>query len=125
MENFNFCIGTNIVFGKDEIAQLPALMKPFGSKVLLTYGGGSIKRIGLYDRVKELLADCEVYELSGIAPNPKLESVEAGAKICKEHGIDVIVAVGGGSVIDCSKGIAAAALYEGEPWDLINHTAVN
>ncbi|ADV43314.1 iron-containing alcohol dehydrogenase [Bacteroides helcogenes] len=123
MENFNFCIGTNIVFGKDEIAQLPALVKPFGCKVLLTYGGGSIKRIGLYDRVKELLSDCEVYELSGIAPNPKLESVEAGAKICKEHGIDVIVAVGGGSVIDCSKGIAAAALYDGEPWDIINRKA--
>ena len=108
MENFNYCIGTNILFGKDRIANLHDVIKPFGGKVLLAYGGGSIKRIGLYDKVKELLSDCEIHEISGIEPNPKLESVETGAKLCKEHGIEVILAVGGGSVIDCSKAIAAA-----------------
>lgn len=123
MENFQFCIGTNILFGKGQISHLPELVKPFGKCVLLTYGGGSIKRIGLYDRVKELLSACEVHELDGIEPNPKLASVEAGVRICKMHDIDVVLAVGGGSVIDCSKAIAAAALYEGSAWDLITGSA--
>lgn len=123
MENFQYCIGTNILFGKDQISNLPDIVKAEGNKVLLAYGGGSIKRIGLYDKIKELLSDCEIYELSGIEPNPKLESVEAGAELCKRHGIEVILAVGGGSVIDCSKAIAAAALYDGEPWKLITGEA--
>lgn len=94
--------------------------------MLLTYGGGSIKRIGLYERVKDLLTDCEVYELCGIAPNPKLESVEDGVRICKEQGIEVVLAVGGGSVIDCSKAIVAGAAYEGSVWDLITRkTPIN
>lgn len=123
MENFQYCISTNILFGKDQIANLPGIVKPFGRKVLLTYGGGSIRRIGLYDKVKELLSHCEVHELSGISPNPKLEIVEAGAQLCKERGIEVIIAIGGGSVIDCSKAIAVAALYSGEPWKLITKEA--
>ncbi len=123
MENFQYCIGTNILFGKDQISNLPDIVKAEGNKVLFAYGGGSIKRIGLYDKIKELLSDCEIYELSGIEPNPKLESVEAGAELCKRHGVEVILAVGGGSVIDCSKAIAAAALYEGEPWKLITGEA--
>lgn len=123
MENFQYCIGTNILFGKDQISNLPDIVKTEGNKVLLAYGGGSIKRIGLYDKVKELLSDCEIYELSGIEPNPKLESVEAGAELCKRHGAEVVLAVGGGSVIDCSKAIAAAALYDGEPWKLITGEA--
>ena len=123
MENFQFCIGTNILFGKGQISHLPEVVKPFGKRILLTYGGGSIKRIGLYDRIKELLSACEVHELDGIEPNPKLASVEAGAHICKKHSIDVVLAVGGGSVIDCSKAIAAAALYKGRAWDLITGAA--
>lgn len=123
MENFQYCIGTNILFGKDQIKNLPDIVKPFGRKVLLTYGGGSIRRIGLYDQVKELLSDCDICELAGIEPNPKLESVEVGARLCKEHGTEVIIAVGGGSVIDCSKAIAAAALYAGEAWNLITGKA--
>lgn len=119
MENFQFCIGTNILFGKEQITCLPEVVKSYGKRILLTYGSGSIKRIGLYDKVKELLSDCEVYELDGIEPNPRLTSVEAGARICKEHGIEVVLAVGGGSVIDCSKAIASAALYDGSAWDLI------
>lgn len=123
MENFQYCIGTNILFGKNQISNLPDIVKAEGNKVLLAYGGGSIKRIGLYDKVKELLSDCEIYELSGIEPNPKIESVETGAELCKRHGVEVVLAVGGGSVIDCSKAIAAAALYDGEPWKLITGEA--
>ncbi len=123
MENFQFCVGTNILFGKNQILNLSDVLGKYGKKVLLTYGGGSIKRTGLYDKVKELLSGFEVYELDGIEPNPKLASVYAGEKLCKGNGIDVVLAVGGGSVIDCSKAIAAAACYEGDAWDLITFAA--
>ena len=123
MENFQYCIGTNILFGKGQIENLPSLVQPLGSRVLIAYGGGSIKRIGLYDTVKTLLSGCEVYELGGIEPNPKLESVENGARLCKQHGIEVVLAIGGGSVIDCAKAIAASALYEGTAWSLITGEA--
>lgn len=82
-------------------------------------GGGSIKRSGLYDKIRELLKDFEVSELPGIEPNPKLTSVEKGTAICKEKGIQVILAVGGGSTIDASKHIAASACYDGQPWNLV------
>lgn len=121
MENFEYCTPTKLVFGKGVIERLPGLLKNLGKKILLTYGGGSIKKQGLYDKVKELLADFEVYELSGIEPNPKYSSVLEGVKICKEKNIDAILAVGGGSVLDCSKAIAGAAKYDGEPWDVITH----
>ena len=119
MNNFTFHIPTDIRFGKDQVQCLPTELAKYGKKVLLVYGGGSIKRSGLYDKLRELLADFEVSELPGIEPNPKLTSVEKGAAICKEKGIQVILAVGGGSTIDASKHIAAAACYEGEPWDLV------
>ena len=97
-------------------------MQPLGKRVLLTYGGGSIKKNGLYDRVKELLSDFDIFELSGIQPNPKYDpSVLEGVRLCKEHKIDVILSVGGGSVLDCSKAIAAGACYDGDPWDLISY----
>lgn len=86
----------------------------------MTYGGGSIKRMGIYDKVRELLADCKIFELGGIVPNPRVESVREGAEICKKEKIDVVLAIGGGSVIDCSKGIIAAAMYDGDAWDLIS-----
>jgi alcohol dehydrogenase YqhD (iron-dependent ADH family) len=122
MQNFDYQTPTRLIFGKDTIVQLPGVMKPLGKKILLTYGGGSIKKIGLYDKVKELLADFEVFELSGIEPNPKYStSVVDGVNICKKEHIDVILAVGGGSVLDCSKAIAAGAEYEGEAWDLITY----
>ena len=119
MNNFKFNIPTDIRFGKDQIECLSEELSKYGKKVLLTYGGGSIKRTGLYDKVKSLLSSFEVYELSGIEPNPKLSSVREGAKICKEKGIDVILAVGGGSTIDASKHIACSACYDGDPWDLM------
>jgi alcohol dehydrogenase YqhD (iron-dependent ADH family) len=122
MQNFDYMTPTRLIFGKESIVKLPSVMAQFGKRILLTYGGGSIKKIGLYDRVKELLEDYEIVELSGIQPNPKYDpSVLDGVRLCKEHHIDVILAVGGGSVLDCSKAIAAGACYDGDPWDLISY----
>lgn len=122
MQNFDYMTPTRLIFGKGVVEQLPEVMAGYGKKVLLTFGGGSIKKIGIYDKVKELLKDFEIYELSGIQPNPKYDpSVLDGVKICKENDIDVILAVGGGSVLDCSKAIAAGAKYDGDPWDLISY----
>ena len=120
MNNFDYMTPTRLIFGKDVVNQLPEVMGVIGKRVLLAYGGGSIKRMGLYDKVKELMKDFEVYELSGIEPNPRYNpSVLDGVRICKEKNIEVILAVGGGSVLDCTKAIAAGALYDGDPWDLI------
>ena len=122
MQNFNYMTPTRLIFGKDAIEQLPMTMSSFGKRILLTYGSGSIKKIGLYDKVKELLKDCEIFELPDIQPNPKYDpSVLDGVKMCKENNIDVILSVGGGSVLDCSKAIAAGAKYDGDPWDLISY----
>jgi alcohol dehydrogenase YqhD (iron-dependent ADH family) len=122
MQNFDYQVPTRLIFGEGAVEKLPEVMAAFGKRVLLTYGGGSIKKIGLYDRVKELLKDFEVYELSGIEPNPKYStSVVSGVKICKEKQIDALLAVGGGSVLDCTKAIAGGAKYDGEPWDLITY----
>ena len=122
MQNFDYQTPTRLIFGKDVIEKLPEVMSRIGKKVLLTYGGGSIKKIGLYDKVLELLKDFEIIELSGIQPNPKYDpSVLDGVRLCKEYDIDVILAVGGGSVLDCSKAIAAGAKYDGDPWDLISY----
>ncbi len=116
MQNFDYMTPTRLIFGKGVISKLPEVMSSFGKKILLAYGGGSIKKIGLYDKVKELLKDSEIYELPGIQPNPKYDpSVLDGVRICKEKDIDVILAVGGGSVLDCTKAIAAGAKYDGDP----------
>lgn len=123
MQNFDYQTPTRLIFGKGVVTEkLPEVMSSYGKKVLLTYGGGSIKKLGLYDTVKELLKDYEIFELSGIQPNPKYDpSVLEGVRLCKENHIDVILAVGGGSVLDCSKAIAAGAKYDGDPWDLITY----
>ena len=122
MQNFDYVTPTRLIFGKGVVEQLPEVMRQYGKRILLTYGGGSIKKIGLYDKVKTLLSDFEIAELSGIRPNPKYDpSVLDGVKLCKEHDVDVILSVGGGSVLDCSKAIAAGAKYDGDPWDLISY----
>ena len=122
MQNFDYMTPTRLIFGKESIVKLPEVMRPLGKRVLLTYGGGSIKKLGLYDRVKELLKDFDIVELSDIQPNPKYDpSVLEGVRLCKEHHIDVILAVGGGSVLDCSKAISTGACYNGDPWDLITY----
>ncbi|MBR3514698.1 MAG: iron-containing alcohol dehydrogenase [Bacteroidaceae bacterium] len=124
MQNFDYMTPTRLIFGKEAIVKLPEVMRPLGKRVLLTYGGGSIKKLGLYDRVKELLKDFDIFELAGIQPNPKYDpSVLEGVRICKEKQVDVILAVGGGSVLDCSKAIAAGAKYDGDVWDLITYQA--
>ena len=121
IDNFTYNTPTKLIFGKGVIKDLPKVLAGFGKNVLLTYGGGSIKKMGLYDEVYKLLKDFNIVELSGIEPNPKYDpSVIAGAKLCKEHSIDVILAVGGGSVLDCSKAISVCAKYDGEGWDLIS-----
>lgn len=122
MQNFEYRTPTRLIFGQGVIEKLPGVMAQFGKKILLTYGGGSIKKIGLYQKVLELLDGFQIVELPGIQPNPKYDpSVLDGVRLCKEHQVDVILAVGGGSVLDCSKAIAAGACYEGDPWDLITY----
>lgn len=93
---------------------LPQELLTFGKKVLLVYGGGSIKKNGLYDEIISLAKanGIELFELSGVEPNPRHSTVNKGAAICKSEGIDVILAAGGGSTIDCAKGVAAAALTD-------------
>ena len=97
MQNFDYVTPTRLIFGKGVVEQLPEVMNQYGKTVLLTYGGGSIKKIGLYDKVKTLLSDFELVELPGIQPNPKYDpSVLDGVKLCKDHDVDVILSVGGG-----------------------------
>ena len=120
MQNFDYMTPTRLIFGKGSIEKLPDALRPLGRTILLTYGGGSIRKIGLYDKIKALLADFKVVELSGIQPNPKYNpSVLDGIRLCRENGVDAILAVGGGSVLDCSKAIAAGVKYDGEAWDII------
>lgn len=120
MEDFTFVNKTEVRFGADRLdAELAPVMERFGKRILLTYGGGSIKKSGLYDRIMTALKDFEVFELDGIAPNPKIASVRDGQRLTKENDIDAILAVGGGSVIDASKLIASAHFYNEDPWDLV------
>jgi alcohol dehydrogenase len=121
MQNFTFHNPTKLIFGKGQIEQLKQELPKYGKKVLLVYGGGSIKRNGLYDQVMNILneLDVEVFELPGVEPNPRLSTVHKGVDICKKENIDFLLAVGGGSVIDCTKAIAAGAKYDGDPWDFI------
>ncbi len=119
---------TEIFFGKNQIEVLGKQLKKENVKsVLLVYGKGSIKRSGLYDKIISLLAEnsIKVTELPGIDPNPRISSVAKGAELCRENKIDFIIAAGAGSVIDCSKAIAAARYYNGDPWDFfIRRTSV-
>ena len=126
MNNFVFHAPTKIYFGKGQIQQLPSILNQYGKNVLLTYGGGSIKRIGLYDEAVNLLKEngFTIYELSGIEPNPRIETVNKGGQLCRKHAIDVVLAIGGGSTIDCSKAICGAAFYEGNAWDFYERKVV-
>ncbi|MBQ1227364.1 MAG: iron-containing alcohol dehydrogenase, partial [Alistipes sp.] len=121
MNKFVYDIPTKVYFGKDQIGNLGKELSKFGKRVLLTYGGGSIKKIGLYDAVVEQIkeAGLELFELSGIEPNPRVDSVREGAQICKDQNIDVLLAVGGGSTIDATKFIAAAACVDHDAWDFL------
>lgn len=118
MKNFNYNISTKVLFGKGKVNEVGREAKKYGDKVLLVYGKGSVKKSGLFDIVVESLKNSgiHIYELPNIDPNPRIDSVYAGAELCRKMGINLIIAMGGGSVIDCSKAIAAQANYCGDVW---------
>ena len=122
MENFEFFNPVKILFGKGQIAKLRGAV-PAGARLLVTYGSGSIKRNGVYDQVIANLQGHTVSEFSGIEPNPAYETLMKAVEVVKRERIDFLVAVGGGSVLDGTKFIAAAARFEGEPWDILAKNA--
>ncbi|MBO1512440.1 iron-containing alcohol dehydrogenase [Metabacillus bambusae] len=119
MQDFVFHNSTKLIFGKDKEQLVGQESVVFSKKLLLHYGGGSIKNSGLYDRVVTSLREqnIEIFELGGVKPNPRVSLVREGVALCKENDIDFILAVGGGSVIDSAKAIAAGAHYDGDVWD--------
>ena len=122
MNDFQFQNTTKVYFGKDQLGHLHEEVLKYGKSVLVVYGGGSIKKIGLYDKVMKELKDnnVEVYELAGVEPNPRHTTVNKGAKICKENNITAVLGIGGGSTIDASKAIAALTLVDTDNiWDLV------
>ncbi len=119
MLNFVYDNKTEIIFGKDTLKEVSKLTKRFGSKVLLHYGGGSIIRNKIYDKIINSFKENKIdyLELGGVVPNPKLGLVKEGIKLCREENVDFILAVGGGSVIDSAKAIALGFYYDGDVWD--------
>jgi alcohol dehydrogenase YqhD (iron-dependent ADH family) len=114
--DFEFENATKIYFGKDSLKNLETELNNYGKNILLAYGGGSIKKNGIYDKVVAILKKCDknIIECSGILPNPALSKMLEGAKLVKDNNVDLILAVGGGSVVDCAKGISVAAYYPGD-----------
>ncbi len=127
MKDFNYYAPTRVVFGRESEARLPELVKQYGgTKVLIHYGGGSARRYGLLDKVEQMLNDAGIdfVELGGVVPNPLLSKVKEGIGLCCREGVDFILAVGGGSVIDSAKAIAYGVPYEGDVWDFWDGKAV-
>lgn len=125
MQSFMYYNPTRLFFGKDALEQLSSQISAYGKRILLVYGGGSIKKNGLYDKVQQHLNEMNavVFELAGVEPNPRLTTVHKGVELCNEESIDFILAVGGGSVIDCVKAISVGAKYDGDAWDIITRKA--
>jgi len=125
LQNFTFINPTKLIFGKEQLEQIKNEVPKYGKKVLLVYGGGSIKQSGLYERVTAVLREvgAAVFELAGVEPNPRISTARQGVEICKKEGIEFLLAVGGGSVIDCTKLIAAGAKYDGDAWDIVTNKA--
>ncbi|WP_299145446.1 iron-containing alcohol dehydrogenase [uncultured Dialister sp.] len=125
VDPFIYCNPTKVYFGHDAMSHIHEELPRWGKNVLLVYGGGSIKESGIYDKVVDEIrkAGVSAYEISGVKPNPELPLAVKGARFCREAGIDLILAVGGGSVIDTAKVIAGSALYEGNPWELVKSRA--
>ena len=121
VNNFVYYNPTKIYFGNEQLVHLSEEVKKYGDKAALVYGGGSIKRTGLYDKIMKVLGDAEIQvsECAGIEPNPQYTSVNCAAKISRDNGCNVIIAVGGGSVIDAAKVVAQAHFYDGDCWDLV------
>lgn len=122
MHNFTFHNPTRLVFGQGSISQLPELL-PAGAKILLTFGGGSVKRNGVYEAVTSQLAGFETVEFWGIEPNPKVETLRRAIELGKQEGVSFVLAVGGGSVLDASKLIVNAIPSQRDAWDLVLHGA--
>ena len=121
MKNFHYHMPVDLFFGEGQISQLASQLQRFGNRVLLVYGGGSIKRNGIYQKIMDIFAAeyISFWELSGVEPNPRLETVIRGVELCRAHHIDLILAVGGGSSIDCAKVVAGSVHYDGNPWDIV------
>lgn len=121
MENFDYHIPTDIYFGKGQIVKLGGRIVSVADRVLFVYGGGSIKKTGLYGEIMRQLerAGVTVFELAGVEPNPRIQTVRKGVELCKREGIGAVLAAGGGSTIDCAKIVAAGACYGGDAWDLV------
>ncbi|MGK7379402.1 iron-containing alcohol dehydrogenase [Planococcus sp. 1R117A] len=125
MNAFSFYNPVKLIFGKGQLAAVKKELPKYGKKVLVVYGGGSIKKNGIYDEVMQTLGEAglEIFELSGVEPNPRISTARKGIEICKKEGIEMLLAVGGGSVIDCTKLIACGATYEGDAWDFVSRKA--
>ena len=125
MLDFVFRNTGKILFGEGHLPQIASEIKNCGKRVLLVYGGGSIKKSGLYDEVVKLLNENDIFftELAGVSANPRISKVREGIKLCRDNDLDFILAVGGGSVIDCAKAIAGGFYYENDPWDFFTHQA--
>lgn len=121
MKNFHYHMPVDLFFGEGQISHLAEQMSRFGNRVLLVYGGGSIKRNGLYQEIMNIFKTegIQHWELAGVEPNPHLSTVVRGVELCREHNIELILAVGGGSSIDCAKVIAGSVAYDGSPWDIV------
>lgn len=121
MDNFTYHNPTKLIFGKGQLEALPKEVEQYGKRVLIVYGGGSIKRNAIYDNVMNKLAEinAEIFELPGVEPNPRITTVRKGVEICKKEGIEFVLAVGGGSTIDCTKAIAAGAKTDADMWDVV------
>jgi NADP-dependent alcohol dehydrogenase len=124
MLNFDFHNPTQILFGKGRIADLPKVV-PAGARVLILYGGGSIKSNGVFDEVMAALAGYTVQEFSGIEPNPSYETLMKAVELVRKEKLDFLLAVGGGSVIDGTKFVAAAVGFEGDPWQILERRGSN
>lgn len=124
---FQYSNPTKVVFGAGTLPRLGEIVRQYGRRALLVTGGGSIKRSGVFDKALKALEDAgiTVFHCDGIEPNPRISSVRRGAATIRDNACDVVVALGGGSVMDAAKAIAAAALYDGDPWDMIYHGQSN
>lgn len=125
MLNFDIHLPTRIHFGRGKIEVLGGEILSWGRKVLLVYGEGSIRRSGLYEQIVQVFQDNNIFykELPGVQPNPRISSVRLGVQLCREHEVEMVLAVGGGSTIDCAKAVAAGACYGGDAWDFFTRQA--
>jgi hypothetical protein len=126
VERFIYHIPTKVAFGKGQIQQLPVFIQEYGKRVLLIYGGGSIRKAGIYDDAVRLMQKNGIsyFELFGVEPNPQIATVRKGIEICRKENIEVLVPIGGGSTIDCAKAIAVGTFYDGDPWDIVKNNSL-